>query len=66
MSKYKISVSFDKQNYFWIVTDTRFDPMRLIRNPTEDDLKDAISKGYNNTNICDRCRDKIRCRIFLR
>ena len=60
MAKYKIRVSFDEMNFFWIVVDNG----RLIRNPTKEDLKDAKdylkgkSISYNKTNICDKCREE--------
>jgi len=54
MTKYKIHVSFDGINYFWIVVDREI----FIRNPTEEDLKYATEKSYNNTNICSICREK--------
>lgn len=52
MAKHKISVSFDEKSYFWIVVDNG----KFIRNPTEDDLRDAKLKEYNKTNICEICR----------
>lgn len=51
MTKYKISVSLDGENFFWIVVDRE----SLIKNPTEEDLKDAIVKTYSKTNICPIC-----------
>jgi len=61
MSKYKISVSLDEKNFFWIVVDRQ----KFIRNPSEEDLKDAKNylNGkspifYNKTNICPRCREE--------
>lgn len=63
MVKYKVSVSFDEKNFFWIVVDNGV----LIKNPTKEDLKDAKNylKGktisYNKTNICDKCREE--CKI---
>lgn len=50
--KYKICVSFDIQNYFWVVVDNA----KFIRNPTEDDLKGTTERSYNPTNICPICR----------
>lgn len=69
MSKYKISVSFDGQNFFWIVVDKS----RFIKNPTEDDLKDTKNYlngkspiKYNETNICPTClEEKIEKGIVL-
>lgn len=52
--KHKIYVSFDEQNYFWVIVDNA----KFIRHPTEDDLKGAIEKSYNHTNICQVCRKK--------
>lgn len=53
MSKYKISVSIDGENFFWIVVSNQM----LIRNPTKDDLIGTKVKYYNKTNICSRCRE---------
>ena len=60
MAKYRISASFDGKNFFWIVVDNGM----LIRNPTEEDLKETKNnlKGkfppiyYNETNVCPICR----------
>lgn len=52
MAKYKISVSIDEKNFFWIVVDNG----KLIKNPSEGDLKNAMLKSYNKTNICTKCR----------
>jgi hypothetical protein len=49
---HKISVSFDGINFFWVVVKYG----KFIRNPTREDLKDAIVKYYNRTNICPTCR----------
>lgn len=58
MTAYKIKVSIDKKNFFLVVVNTDFRPAKVIWNPTEDDLKDAIvPKSYNRTNICPRCRE---------
>ncbi len=54
MTKYRISVSFDKENFFWVVVDQG----RFIRNPTKEDLIGTKLKSYNKTNICDRCREQ--------
>lgn len=54
MSKYKISVSFDEKNFFWIVIDKE----KLIKNPTKEDIIGTKLKYYNETNICDRCREE--------
>lgn len=53
MAKYKIHITIDDHNKFWIVIDNG----KFIRNPTEDDLKGAKSIAYNSTNICPRCRE---------
>lgn len=52
-SKYRISVSFDGENFFWVAWNNG----KLITNPTEDDLKYTEIKSYNKTNICWRCRE---------
>lgn len=54
MSKYRISVSIDEKNFFWIVVDNG----RFIRNPTKEDLMGTKLKSYNKTNICSRCREE--------
>lgn len=54
MTKYKIIVSFDEKNFFWIVLDKG----TFIRNPTEKDLIGARPRYYNKTNICHICREK--------
>lgn len=53
MTKYRITVSIDEKNYFWMVVDRGM----LITNPTENDLRGAISISYNKTNICPKCRE---------
>lgn len=53
MTKYRISVSFDEKNYFWIVVDNGI----FIRSPTKEDLAGTKIKSYNKTNICPRCRE---------
>jgi len=55
IKKYKINVSFDGINFFWIVIDENG---KIIRNPTEKDLKGATDKSYNPTNFCPRCREE--------
>lgn len=52
--KYRVFVKIDEHNKFWIVTHNG----KLIRNHTEEDLKDAIVKSYNDTNICPICREE--------
>jgi len=52
MSKYRILVSIDEKNFFWIVVDNG----KLIKNPTKDDLKGTKLKSYNSTNICPACK----------
>lgn len=54
MTKYKISISIDGQNYFWMIIDRG----KLIKNPNENDLKVASSISYNETNICPKCREE--------
>ena len=51
-TKYKINVSFDKINFFWVVVDNG----KFIMSPTEEDLKYAQEKYYNDTNMCPICR----------
>ncbi len=52
MTKHRISVSIDEQNFFWIVVDKE----KLIKNPTKEDRIETKLKYYNPTNICPRCR----------
>lgn len=54
MTKYRIHVSFDEINFFWVVMDNGM----LIANPTKEDLYGTKLKKYNKTNICDRCREE--------
>lgn len=54
MVKYKICVSIDGNNSFWIVVDNG----RFIRNPTKEDLKGAEFKIYSDDNICSVCREE--------
>ena len=56
MSKYRISVSIDEKNFFWIVVNNG----KFIRNPTKEDLMETKIKSYNLTNICFRCREENR------
>lgn len=53
MSKYRISISFDEKNFFWIVVDNG----TFIRHPIKEDLIDTKLKYYNKTNICNKCRE---------
>lgn len=50
---YRINVSYDGINFFSIVYIDR----RLIMNPTGDDLKGTKLLKYNDTNICNKCRE---------
>ena len=52
MAKYRISVSIDEQNYFWVAINNGL----LIMNPTKDDLRGTKLISYSKTNICHRCR----------
>lgn len=54
MSIYKINVSKDGINFEWVVINGG----RVIWNPTEEDLKNAVPKSYSKTNICHICRIK--------
>lgn len=54
MTKYKICAAIEENNSFWIVVDNG----RFIRNPTKEDLKDAVFKIYSDDNICPRCREE--------
>ncbi len=50
MVKYRISVSIDEKNFFWIVIDNG----KFIRNP--ENIKGTKLISYNKTNICPICR----------
>lgn len=52
MSKYRMSVYIEEKNFFWIVVDRG----KLIKNPTEEDLKGTKIISHNKTNICVICR----------
>lgn len=55
MTKYTISTSFDKKDYFWIVIENG----KIInRNPNKEDIIGIRIMSYNNTNICLECRKK--------
>lgn len=59
MGIYKIKISKDEINFEWVIVNTWFNPVKVIWNPTENDLKCAIEpKSYSKTNICNRCRDE--------
>lgn len=53
MAKYRINVSFDGENYFWIVVDNG----KFIRNPNKKDLMGTKLIYYNPTNVCPICRE---------
>lgn len=52
--KYRISVSFDKENFF----DVAVNNGKFIRYPTKEDLKGARTIFYNPTNICPICSEE--------
>ena len=54
MSKYKISVTIDGDNFFWVVVDREM----FIKNPTKEDIKGAKYISYSKTNICPRCKEE--------
>lgn len=56
MAKYKIFVTIDEQNKFWIVVNNG----KFIRNPTEEDIKGTKVLYYNQTNICPICRKEYK------
>lgn len=55
MSKFRIFVSIDEKNYFWIITQ---DSIIINNNPKKEDLIGTKTKSYNETNICPRCREE--------
>lgn len=62
MTKYRICISKDEVNFFWIVVDNS---KRLIMNPTDEDLKETKIKYYDTTNICPICRKENSCNSEL-
>ena len=55
MTRYKIYVSIDGQNFFWIIVENG----KIInKNPAKEDLGDAKAKYYNKTSVCPRCREE--------
>lgn len=56
MTKYKVYVTIDENNSFWIITENS---KIISRNPIKEEL-DKVSRtvGYNKTNICPRCREE--------
>jgi len=54
MTRYKVKVTIDENNPFWIVVDNGI----LIRNPTQEDLKDSKFISYSDDNICPICREE--------
>ena len=54
MAKYRISVSFDEKNFFWIVIDNG----KFIMYPTNEDRMGTKLISYNKTNICPICREE--------
>jgi hypothetical protein len=54
MVKCRISVSFDEENFFWVVVGRDI----FIKNPTKEDLMGTKLKYYNETNICPRCKEE--------
>ena len=47
MAKYRISISMDGTNYFWVVDNNG----KLIRNPNKEDLMGTKLRSYNKTNV---------------
>lgn len=54
MTKYKIKVSIDGENFFWVVVSQE----SVIWIPTEEDFKGTKFKCYSKTNICPICREE--------
>lgn len=53
--KYKIRVSFDEKNFFWVV----YDRDKLMMKTTNEDLEEIkLIKYYNHTNVCPTCREE--------
>lgn len=54
MTKYKIYVSIDEKNFFWIIIENG---NIINKNPTREELgKITRTISYNKTNICPICR----------
>lgn len=51
MAKYRISISIDGENFFWIVVNNG----KLIKNPIKEDLYGTKLVSYSKMNICPRC-----------
>lgn len=56
-NKSRIYVSFNGQNFFWVVYNGY--NKKLILDPTKEDLKGTKLKRYNHTNICLICREEL-------
>ena len=55
MTKFKIRVSFDEKNFFWIIVENG----KIVNmNPTKEDLADIKLRSYNKTNTFDRCKEE--------
>ena len=57
MTKHKIHVSIDEQNFFWIIVENG---KVINKNASKEDLNKITTKvyQYNKTNICPRCREE--------
>lgn len=55
MAKYRISVSFDEKNFFWIITQ---DGRIINRSPTKEGLIGVMIRSYNKANVCPICREE--------
>lgn len=55
MVKYKVRISIDGDNFFWVIIENR---KVINRNATREDLVKITTKTrfYNKTNICPVCR----------
>lgn len=57
MTKYKIRISIDRENFFWIIVENN---NIINRNASRKELVEITTRvyNYNKTNICSRCREK--------
>lgn len=56
MTKYKVRISIDEKNFYWIIVENK---NIINRNATREELIKITTKvyQYNKTNICQRCRE---------
>jgi hypothetical protein len=57
MTKYKVRISIDEEKFFWVIIENK---KVINRYTTREELVKITTKVYyyNETNICDRCREE--------